>query len=94
MISLNKFTNKIEGHGGFATILHALQVVSPSSFIIRHSGFDTVPQQQKQRWKRMVVKQRNLYASDERQKHLPGVSKSSSRREIEGKQVCSVRNDS
>jgi len=31
--NLNKFTNKIEGHGGFATILHVVRLVSPSSFI-------------------------------------------------------------
>jgi len=84
MNNTNNLTNNLEGHGGFATILHSSQFVSPSSFIIRHSGFDTVPQQQKQRWLETRVVQRSLSTPWTRGKNTQGVSKSSSRRE-EGK---------
>lgn len=58
----NKHFKIIEGLGGSPSFLHTYQSVSPSYFYyIRHSSFDTVLQQQKQRWRKMGVCQRNQF---------------------------------
>jgi len=55
MKNLINFVNNIEGLSAKTLFLHVTKSVSPSFFIYIHSSFDTVLQQQKQRWMKIGV---------------------------------------
>jgi hypothetical protein len=95
MYILSKFGfNYKRGRGSKPTKFQHVLQESPSLFMLRHRGFDTVPQHQKQRWLSTKAFKRVYHALHTGiDKCLIVVSKSSSQGLV-GKRVCSVRNDS